>query len=203
MSKISYEEWSLKQIPSLKEPGLPNADSKVTLLYPPSIIPKETIPQALQTLASSRQALHRSRLMWSFVGMPIVAPFAIVPVIPNIPFFYLAYRAFSHYKALLGIKHINLLLEKDRFEYLESKTLDEVYKSAARGALAGSDGAEQGGEERMVIGQEEGKRVAEAISQPEVAVEWERAWGQVNRDIEAQRVKRGEIEGVEEKEKMV
>lgn len=61
-------------------------------MYPSSMIGEDAVPAILQRLATERDGLHRKRLIWSVVGMPIAAPFGLVPVIPNIPFFYLAYR---------------------------------------------------------------------------------------------------------------
>lgn len=67
-------------------------DKRVDVVYPSSMIDEGAVPTILQRLATERDSLHRKRLIWSVVGMPIAAPFGLVPVIPNIPFFYLAYR---------------------------------------------------------------------------------------------------------------
>lgn len=58
------------------------------------------MPSILERLSTERNAIHRKRLVWSLIGLPISVPFALVPVIPNLPFFYLAYRAFSHWKGM-------------------------------------------------------------------------------------------------------
>ena len=75
-------------------------------MYPPSMIDEDAVPTVLQRLATERDGLHRKRLIWSVVGMPIAAPFGLVPVVPNIPFFYLAYRgvAFPVPSSCLGSK---------------------------------------------------------------------------------------------------
>jgi hypothetical protein len=71
--------------------------------------------------------------------MPIVVPFALVPVIPNLPFFYLAYRAFCHWKALLGAKHLEWLATKAQgndavLKAVGSTVLDAVYERRRLGA---------------------------------------------------------------------
>ena len=43
--------------------------------------------------------------------IPISLPFALVPIVPNVPGFYIAYRLYCNVKALLGVKHLDYLLE--------------------------------------------------------------------------------------------
>ena len=105
------------------------------MIYPPSIIPPSSVPSLLARLSTERNAIHRKRLMWSLIGMPIAAPFALVPVIPNLPFFYLAYRAFSHWKALEGAKHLNFLTKNGLFQPVENAALDAVYRRHKKGAV--------------------------------------------------------------------
>ena len=38
-------------------------------------------------------------------------PFALIPVIPNFPFFYILWRAWSHYKAWRGASYLESLLK--------------------------------------------------------------------------------------------
>jgi hypothetical protein len=108
--------------------------TKIEVIYPPSIIPPSAVPSLLARLSTERNAIHRKRLMWSLVGMPIAAPFALVPVIPNLPFFYLAYRAFSHWRALEGAKHLSFLAKNGLFQPVESAALDAVYGRRKKGA---------------------------------------------------------------------
>ena len=72
----------LKSIPTLssrkKQEELQEA--KIGVIYPPSVIHGGDVPSIIRQLANERAALHRSRLWWSIIGMPIVAPFALVPL---------------------------------------------------------------------------------------------------------------------------
>jgi hypothetical protein len=52
--------------------------------------------------------MHRSKLIWSVVIMPFTAPFMLIPVIPNLPFFYVLYRAWSHWKGEQSLCSIQL-----------------------------------------------------------------------------------------------
>ena len=83
LRRISYEEWGLKSVPPLSTRRREEemvGNYKAQLVYPDSVIPTTKALQLLQTLSTERETLHKSRLMWSMIGMPISAPFALVPV---------------------------------------------------------------------------------------------------------------------------
>lgn len=83
LGRIPYEEWGLKSVPTLSARRRQEeilGKEKHHLIFPQSVISAERAPQILQTLATERETLHRSRMIWCFVGMPITAPFALVPM---------------------------------------------------------------------------------------------------------------------------
>ncbi|KAM0814701.1 putative Mitochondrial K+-H+ exchange-related-domain-containing protein [Seiridium cardinale] len=195
--RIPYEEWGLKSVPPLsarrRDDEMVGKD-KVEVVYPDTAIPTTKALGVLQTLATERASLHKRRLVWCIVGMPISAPFALVPVIPNLPFFYLVYRAWSHWRALAGGKHIQFLSENSLLSLSPSPTLDKIYpallspsapststppsESPKIGTGASSQDAVQE-EERMLLTQEHGRQLVEALEVPELEVEIERAIFQV------------------------
>lgn len=83
LKRIPFEEWGLKSVPPLstrrREEEVLGKD-KNHLIYPETVIPTTKAVNVLRTLGTEREALHRTRLMWCFIGMPISAPFALVPV---------------------------------------------------------------------------------------------------------------------------
>ena len=83
MRRIPYEEWGLKSIPPLsarrKEEEL-SGKEKVEVSFPTTLIPEGEVSNVLKKLATERQSLHKRRMIWSIVGMPISAPVAIIPV---------------------------------------------------------------------------------------------------------------------------
>jgi hypothetical protein len=83
LKRIPYEEWGLKSIPPLsarrQEEEL-SGKEKVEVQFPSSLIPEEKVFDVLRTLGTERQSLHKQRMVYCFVGMPISAPFALVPV---------------------------------------------------------------------------------------------------------------------------
>ncbi|KAF4977449.1 hypothetical protein FZEAL_6013 [Fusarium zealandicum] len=178
--RIPYEEWGLKSLPPLstrrRNEELDRRE-KVELCYPSSVIPPHKAEGILKTLATERQALHRKRLIWCVIGMPITIPCALVPVIPNLPFFYLVYRAWSHYRAIAGGKHVQWLLENKLLLDSPSKTLDQLY------ALHAPPAHEPDNKERTLLTQKEVQTFSESLNMPALEVELERAIWQVEQSL--------------------
>ncbi len=83
LKRIPYEEWGLKSIPPLstrRKTEELSGKEKVEVCFPGTLIPDGTVLEVLRKLGTERQQLHKRRIFWSFVGMPIVAPFALVPM---------------------------------------------------------------------------------------------------------------------------
>lgn len=183
LSRIPYEEWGLKSIPTLssrrKQAELQKA--KIGVVYPPSVIQGKDIPSMIQQLATERAALHRRRFWWSVIGMPIVAPFALVPVIPNIPFFYLAFRAYSHWKALEGGKHLEFLLKSNLLVPVPSTELDAIYRkkeiqSGEKTQI--NERTKRTNLDPALITEGDAQTIAKTLQVPELAGELERAYNQ-------------------------
>ena len=56
------------------------APTKVEVHFPSLFLPETRIEGLLRTLATERRGLHRKRLIWSIIGMPITVPFMLVPM---------------------------------------------------------------------------------------------------------------------------
>lgn len=147
MKKIPYEEWGLKTIPALsakrKEMEI-SQQEKVEVLYPRLFMKDSKVLEACKQLALERQPLHRKRAIWSAIGAPLTLPFALLPIIPNIPGFYLLFRAWSHWKgvfcfhpvyyppantisALKGAQHLEFLVQNNLIKSSPSTALDQLY----------------------------------------------------------------------------
>ncbi|EFX03489.1 hypothetical protein CMQ_417 [Grosmannia clavigera kw1407] len=202
--RITFEEWGLKSVPPLTrqhrlavesgDPSLP-APPVVEIVFPPSMLPPGSVPGLLHRLSTERESLHRQRLLWCLVGMPITLPIAVLPVVPNIPFFYLVYRAWSHWRAISGGKHIQFLLQHNKFTLSPSPVLDAVYakekaKLAAASATTATavapahtkEGAKEA--EALLLSNPEGAMaVSEAVESPQLELELERATWQIEMAI--------------------
>lgn len=83
LRRIPYEEWGLKSLPPLSQRRRQvelNGTERVEVVYPKSLLPVDRIPKILHSLATEREPLHKNRLVWCFVGMPVTAPIALLPV---------------------------------------------------------------------------------------------------------------------------
>ena len=81
--RLPYEEWGLKSIPPLsarRKTEELERDQKTLIVYP-SVIAHASAKEALLSFAAKeRQGFHMKWMLASFVGMPIVAPIALIPV---------------------------------------------------------------------------------------------------------------------------
>lgn len=112
--------------------------------------------------------------------------------IPNLPFFYLVFRAWSHWRALSGSKHIEFLLDNRLVKPKPSLILDELYASgklrydaASRLSPEKSQEDLKDLEEEMVLHKSDGTRIAKALDLPELDIELDRAVWQVQKAIQA------------------
>lgn len=132
ISRVDYREHSLKSIMSQSSyeryyPDEHEKEGKVTLNYP-SRLTTEFIQTQTKLLADEGYPRHRQKLIYSFVLMPFTAPFMLVPIVPNLPFFYVAFRAWSHYRAMQGSTHLKTLMDQNRIDLVPSKSLDSIYR---------------------------------------------------------------------------
>jgi hypothetical protein len=78
---------------------------QIPLLYPaghPSLSSTPDITALLRAHLSERIPYHKRYLIRSLILLPFTLPVAALPVLPNLPGFYVAFRAYSHWKALQG-----------------------------------------------------------------------------------------------------
>ncbi|KAK2820050.1 hypothetical protein FQN49_007769 [Arthroderma sp. PD_2] len=197
LQRIPYEEWGLKSVPPLssrRETEELQSRKPVELLYPKNAIQTSKVLGLLQQLATERQQLHRKRMWWSIVVAPLTAPFALVPVIPNIPFFFFCYRGWSHWRAWGGSKHLEFLLKENLITPRSLADLENVYlrqyphgdaaKVIDEKATAAEDCADGHCEEVMLLKETDGKALAKMLDAPELVAEVERAVHQVQQQLD-------------------
>lgn len=196
LRRIPYEEWGLKSVPPLssrrRNEELQGKD-KVELAFPRSVVPLHKAEGILKTLATERQALHKKRLIYCVLCMPLTIPVGLIPVLPNLPFLYLLYRAWSHWKAILGGKHIQWLIQNKLIREAPSDTLDELYKSTA---LPLDDSKEA--PEKMLLSEKQVEAFSEKLEIPPLAIELERAVWQVERALKTDAEKKEQQQSSED-----
>jgi len=129
LRRIPFEEWSLKSIPSRQKLAPGEVDKKVEVSYPGMFqgLQKESVLDILKRLSTDRQGLHKQRLIGSIIAMPFTIPVGLLPIIPNFPFLYLAFRAYSHWRALNGSKHLEHLSGASLLMPKAQGMLDSIY----------------------------------------------------------------------------
>lgn len=83
LRRIPYEEWGLKSVPPLstrRHDDELHGKEKVELAFPRSIVPFHKAEGILKTLATERQALHKKRLIYCVLCMPLTIPVGLIPV---------------------------------------------------------------------------------------------------------------------------
>ncbi|KAI5291696.1 hypothetical protein KEM54_001666 [Ascosphaera aggregata] len=200
MQRVPFQEWGLKSVPSLRSTGAQRRQP-VDLLYPKNVMHESTVLFQLKKLATERQTLHRQRMWWSLMISPLTAPIAIIPLVPNIPFFYLMYRAWSHWRALEGTKHLQYLLDNRLVKprsptaleafYAKNKAVvndmsvnknvnDDTPSKELKEHEKDSEDSNSGIlKEDIWLKHDDGKKLAEILQTPELIAEVERAVFQV------------------------
>ncbi|KAJ6508482.1 mitochondrial K+-H+ exchange-related-domain-containing protein [Mycena sanguinolenta] len=146
LDRLDFEEGALKRIDvknappahlpkdltglELEEAEAAWAMIEVPLIYPPSVSSAPSAISDLRAFLQKRIPQH-NKGFWTFLLIaPLTAPFMIVPVIPNLPFFFCAWRAWSHYQALRGARHVDALLQHGKIKPIADPMLDAVYSEA-------------------------------------------------------------------------
>ena len=107
------------------------------------------------------------------------------PRIPNLPFFYLVYRAWSHWKAISGGKHVQWLVENKLLLPSPSKVLDQLYSKAAP-----SPASELAHKEQLLLTQGQVRNFSETLDVPALEIELERAIWQVEKALQEEQSSR-------------
>ncbi|KAH6885109.1 mitochondrial K+-H+ exchange-related-domain-containing protein [Coprinopsis sp. MPI-PUGE-AT-0042] len=150
MDRIDFEELALKSVDPSLGPSLPHPKTNVIerekreselsekdvlvsenipLLYPPSITTSHLALAQLKAYTTQRMPLHRKGFYtWAIIA-PFMAPFMIIPVIPNLPFFFCVWRSWSHYKAWRSSQYLQALLDQGRIVPEAREELDSVYEN--------------------------------------------------------------------------
>lgn len=124
----------------IEELSIPSSQIKPIPFFHPKFQNASTILTQLHKFRDSSYSSHFKHAIYCAVGIPIVLPLAILPVIPNVPGFYLAYRLYCNIKAIIGVKHLEYLLESSsstsssdvgntqHLNFKEQEIIDTIYK---------------------------------------------------------------------------
>ncbi|KAK1222343.1 hypothetical protein PQX77_014821 [Marasmius sp. AFHP31] len=142
VDRVDFEELSLKSVdpelgPTILHPDFSGKKGKekerkapqltIPLLFPSSVYTTQTSLDHLRQLLSTRSPRHRRGIYLWIALMPFTAPFMLIPVIPNLPFFFCVWRSWSHYRAYRASQYLSTLVENKAIVPEPCDTLDAVY----------------------------------------------------------------------------
>jgi len=80
------------------------------------------VRRRLRHIAVRGASVHKKFLYGSVCLLPVTSVFMVLPL-PNIPFFWVLFRAYSHWRALQGSERLQLLVSdcSDQWEVLEKE----------------------------------------------------------------------------------
>ncbi|KAF6754903.1 mitochondrial K+-H+ exchange-related-domain-containing protein, partial [Ephemerocybe angulata] len=144
VDRMDFEELALKSIdpslgPSIKHPASNELDSdrrekdaqeriQIPLHYPPSVLTPELAVAELRKYVEHRIPVHRKGFYTWLIIAPLTAPFMIIPIIPNLPFFFCVWRSWSHYQAYQSSQYLKTLLDTNAIVPESSEVLDAIYR---------------------------------------------------------------------------
>ncbi|CAG7846528.1 SubName: Full=Uncharacterized protein {ECO:0000313/EMBL:CCA70188.1} [Serendipita indica DSM 11827] len=144
--RIEFEENALKAINTSFRPDAPkpefnlgSKDDKALFIYPKGL--SFEVFEDWKSHVRLREPYHKRYFyLWS-LGLPVTAPIGIAPIIPNVPFYFCAWRAWCHWKAWRATIYLNQLLTIDYFEPTADAALDTIYspKNVSQSNLSLSD----------------------------------------------------------------
>lgn len=113
LSRVKPSEIFLKSIS--------NEITNVEVLYPPSLNAR-LVRRRLRHIALRGTVIHKNYFYGSVTLLPLTTAFTVLPL-PNIPFFWILFRTYSHWRALKGSEKL-LQLVSDCVE--KQKSSNEV-----------------------------------------------------------------------------
>ncbi|KAK9365856.1 mitochondrial K+-H+ exchange-related-domain-containing protein [Lipomyces kononenkoae] len=224
MDRIPYDEWSLKGVPRppfglfplapkkwwefwKRDADLKDKDRKalmgakrVPLVFPPHLMKEHEAVDSVRQLAEKGLPYHFKYMLLSLAATPLTLPIAVLPLIPNLPGFYLLYRAWSHWKAWEGAKLLKRIVDENKFVMEPSHAIEGVYHGEAPVVVDRPDNPTG---EKMLLQDSQVAALSNAMDAEEVEAELHRALAQVRGHIkkELERKQKEEEEEEEEEKK--
>lgn len=103
----------------------------VELVYPTTVPVTKDFNAAHSIIGhfvQNAQKQHRKSILYCTLGLPLTIPFAINPLIPNFPAFYLIYRIWCNWKAIKAAQHLKYLSQHHQLVGTTYDSLDEIYE---------------------------------------------------------------------------
>ncbi|EEB07358.1 hypothetical protein SJAG_02445 [Schizosaccharomyces japonicus yFS275] len=104
-----HEELALREIAAAGKVSNKQLHDSTVVYHAPNIS-SSFVYEQLGKLAMQRQ-LHSKYLLGNILGLPLTIPVILIPLIPNLPGFYLCYRAYCNWRAMQGAAQLDRLFD--------------------------------------------------------------------------------------------
>ncbi|EDO19043.1 hypothetical protein Kpol_2000p7 [Vanderwaltozyma polyspora DSM 70294] len=148
LNQLPWQEESFKSVPVeehiIKEPGYQYVLYMLDKDKDVNVGVKDRVNE-IKKMCEDGVNYHRRHAIYCAVGLPLTLPMALLPVVPNVPGFYLLYRIYANYKAYHGALHLmNILKDEKRYRI-------ERIDDAPKGIIPATDGeSETNGIDQLV-----------------------------------------------------
>lgn len=95
-------------------------------IYHPDTLSSEKLTSQLNELSRLGLKYHIKEIYKCLLILPFTLPLALVPIVPNIPGFYLSYRIYCNLKAYMGAKHLQKMLKDDMITFKQIKEYNDI-----------------------------------------------------------------------------
>lgn len=95
-------------------------------IYHPDSLSSDKLTSQLNELSRLGLKYHIKEIYKCLLVLPLTLPLVLVPIVPNIPGFYLSYRIYCNLKAYLGAKHLQKMLADDVMTFKQIKEYNDI-----------------------------------------------------------------------------
>lgn len=165
-TKLTLKEYLSSKVPLQTKP--------LNVYYPGKIVSEGSVTTELRALCEKGLHYHRKQALLCLLGIPLTFPVILVPIIPNVPGFYLTYRAYCNLKAYLGAKHLKKIIETQtpRLAFQDLEAYDKIWhRGASRDATASCDATQQ---ETLLLNEQNLAPILSLLEIPEMRLDLEK-----------------------------
>lgn len=157
------------------------------IYYPSRSLTQNAVMSEFKTFYQNGLKYHKKQTWLCVLGIPLTIPVILVPLIPNVPGFYLTYRAYCNFKSFLGAKHLQTIMEKD-LPQLQFKDV-EGYSEILSGNIATASEKDQPQEqvEKLLLNNDLIARIIDHLEIHEIESDLKKALRQELKRLKAEK----------------
>lgn len=180
--KLTEAKLTLKQYLTSSNPF---KTRPLPVYYPSKSLTQEAVLSEFKTFYQNGLQYHKKHTWLCLLGLPLTIPVILVPLIPNVPGFYLTYRAYCNFKAFLGAKHLQTIMEKKSPRLLFKDV--EGYSDILNGYIAATTEKGQPHEqvEKLLLNNDLVARIIDHLEIHEIESDLKKAVRQEQKRLEA------------------